>query len=220
MQGQVVRAVRGDRSAYRPVVSRLAAGSDPVTLADALCTHCASNRLYAADLDALTGGEPQVAVLRRILRALPQLEFWVDAGFEGADAATRLRDRLGSDGDRVQPVFASEALPSLDALPARETGVLSLDRRGPLLLDRAGCWNHPGRWPRRLIVMTLDRVGAYSGPDLDTLRAVRRQAPGGWFAGAGGIRDAADLQAAAEAGAHAWLVASALHDGRLPRVAA
>lgn len=219
MQGQVVRAVRGDRGSYRPVVSRLATGSDPVTLAAALCAHCASDRLYAADLDALTGGAPQVAVLRDILQALPRIEFWVDAGFDGAAAAQRLRDRLGPDGDRVQPVFASEALPSLDALPDRETGVLSLDRRGPLLMDRAGCWQHPELWPRRLIVMTLDRVGADTGPDLDTLHAVRAQAPGSWFVGAGGIRDAADLEAAAAAGADAWLVASALHDGRLPRVA-
>ncbi len=30
MQGQVVRAVRGDRGSYRPIVSGLCAGSDPV----------------------------------------------------------------------------------------------------------------------------------------------------------------------------------------------
>jgi phosphoribosylformimino-5-aminoimidazole carboxamide ribotide isomerase len=36
--------------------------------------------------------------------------------------------------------------------------------------------------------------------------------------GAGGIRNPADLARASDAGAHAWLVASALHDGRLPPV--
>jgi phosphoribosylformimino-5-aminoimidazole carboxamide ribotide isomerase len=41
------------------------------------------------------------------------------------------------------------------------------------------------------------------------------------WVGAGGLRDAADLAAASRAGAQAWLVASALHDGRLdPRSAA
>jgi phosphoribosylformimino-5-aminoimidazole carboxamide ribotide isomerase len=33
--------------------------------------------------------------------------------------------------------------------------------------------------------------------------------------GAGGIRDRGDLAAAARTGASAWLVASALHDGRI-----
>lgn len=218
MQGQVVRAVRGERGNYRPVVSKLVAGSDPVAVAATLCEHCASDRLYAADLDALTGGTPQLAVLRSILQALPRLEFWVDAGFERADAATRLRDAMGAEGARVQPIFASEALATLDDLPEPGTGVLSLDRRGAQVMDRAGCWQHPERWPRRVIVMTLDRVGADAGPDLDTLRAVQARAPGAWLVGAGGIRDAADLDAAAAAGARAWLVASALHDGRLPRV--
>ena len=52
MRGQVVRAVRGNRHAYRPIVSQLCAGSDPLDIARALCRHCASSRLYVADLDA------------------------------------------------------------------------------------------------------------------------------------------------------------------------
>ena len=85
MQGQVVRAVRGNRDAYRPIVSQLCAGSDPVSLAQALCEHCASSSLYIADLDALRGGPAQVQVLRAVLEALPDVELWLDAGF--ADAA-------------------------------------------------------------------------------------------------------------------------------------
>ena len=94
--------------------------------------------------------------------------------------------------------------------------MLSLDRRDGTLLDAAGCWALPALWPARVIVMTLERVGAASGPDLDTLRSVQDRAPKAALIGAGGIRDAADLQRACRAGAAAWLVASALHDGRLP----
>lgn len=222
MQGQVVRAVRGDRQSYRPVVSRLVEGSDPVTVARALTRHCASSRLYAADLDALTGGSAQAAVLRDILQALPELEFWVDAGFADAAAADALRERVGAAADRIVPIFASESLRSLAALQQafadRSTGALSLDRRDGRTLDPAGCWQHPGLWPDRVIVMTLERVGADAGPDLDTLREVQQRAPQAWLVGAGGIRDQRDLQAADTAGAKAWLVASALHDGRLPAV--
>lgn len=222
MQGHVVRAVKGDRQSYRPMVSSLCEGSDPVRMARTLCLHCASSRLYAADLDALSGGAAQTAVLRSILQALPELEFWVDAGFADASAADALRESLGVEGERVVPVFASESLRSSDALrecftPARE-GVLSLDRRDGEKLDLAGCWELPQLWPGRVIVMTLERVGANAGPDLRTLNEVQARSPRARLVGAGGIRDEADLQQAQAAGAWAWLVASALHDGHLPAV--
>ncbi len=222
MRGQVVRAVRGDRQAYRPIVSSLCAGSDPVSMARTLCEHCASSRLYAADLDALTGGAAQVNVLHAILQALPAVEVWVDAGFADAAAAHALCLALGEHGERIVPVFGSESLRSSAAL--RECfappvlGVLSLDRRDGRTLDPAGCWELPQYWPQRVIVMTLERVGADAGPDLATLSDVRARAPGARLIGAGGIRHALDLDAARHAGAWGWLVASALHDGRLPPV--
>jgi phosphoribosylformimino-5-aminoimidazole carboxamide ribotide isomerase len=220
MRGQVVRAVRGERQSYRPIVSKLCAGSDPIELARALCRHCASNRLYVADLDALTGGAAQADVLRDLLQALPALELWLDAGFADGAAAAVLRERIGAPAARVLPVFGSESLRSLqalrDAFTPPQAGVLSLDRRGEQRLDPAGCWDHPELWPGRVIVMTLERVGADAGPDLDTLRAVRGRAAAAQVVGAGGIRHADDLARAREAGAYAWLVASALHDGKLP----
>jgi HisA/HisF family protein len=222
MRGQVVRAVRGDRQSYRPIVSTLCAGSDPVEMARALCRHCASSRLYVADLDALTGGAAQADVLRALLLALPTLELWLDAGFADAAAAAALRQRIGAPAARVVPVFGSESLRSLSALREAfsqpEAGVLSLDRRDGRRLDPAGCWNHPELWPGRVIVMTLERVGADAGPDLDTLREVQARAPAAQLVGAGGIRHADDLGRAQAAGAYAWLVASALHDGRLAAV--
>jgi len=220
MRGQVVRAVRGDRKAYRPIVSQLCAGSDPVDVGRALCSHCASGRLYVADLDALTGGAVQVDAVHALLQTLPTLELWLDAGFADAAAASALRARLGPAGERVVSVFASESLRSLaalrDAFAPAHAGVLSLDRRDGRRLDPAGCWDHSELWPGRVIVMTLERVGADAGPDLDTLREVRARAPAAQLVGAGGIRDAGDLARAQAAGAYAWLVASALHDGRLP----
>jgi HisA/HisF family protein len=224
MQGQVVRAVRGNRQAYKPIVSTLCEGSDPVVVARALTAHCATHCLYAADLDALTGGAVQLDVLRRLLEALPDLELWLDPGFANAQAAAGLRAALGPLAARVVPVFASESLQSAEALracfPTPDAGVLSLDRRDGRRLDAAGAWDTPAAWPQRVIVMTLERVGADAGPDLDTMRDLRARSPSTRFIGAGGVRHAADLDAARAAGAFAWLVASALHDGRLPAVRA
>jgi phosphoribosylformimino-5-aminoimidazole carboxamide ribotide isomerase len=242
---QAVHARRGDRASYRPVQSALVAGSDPVDVAGALlaAAHQAQQALgatvtpgdampclYVADLDALQGRGVQHAAVAALLAGLPGVQLWLDAGFADPDAAHDLINRLGEPGQRLRPVYASEALPSRAALARctrlddaghmpRPGAILSLDRRGSEQLDPAGCWQVPELWPDDLIVMTLERVGAGSGPALDTLTDVAARAraagraPRLW--GAGGVRDLADLRQAAAAGASGWLIATALHEGRL-----
>jgi len=226
LHGQVVRAVRGDRQHYRPIDSPLCRSHDPATVARMLCAHVSARALYIADLDALTGGVPQAALIASLREALPGIELWIDAGFARRADAEALRRALkdGSGPDearRIVPVFGSESLRSAadlaDCLQPGDAGaILSLDRRDGRVLDDAGCWTSPARWPQRVIAMTLEQVGADAGPDLATLAALRALSPQTRFIGAGGIRHPADLQSAAAAGAEAWLVASALHDGRLP----
>lgn len=223
LKGQVVRGVRGDRHAYRPIESALCASSDPVTVARILVDHCAARQLYVADLDALMGGQAQCDVLRELLVALDGIELWVDAGFVDADAASALRAQLAPLSQRIVPVFASESLRSRAALvECRDRfgaagAVLSLDRRDGQRLDPAGCWDAMALWPQRVIVMTLERVGSGAGPDLETMAQLHREAPATTLVGAGGVRSADDLARGREAGAGAWLVASALHDLQLPR---
>ena len=223
LKGQVVRGVRGDRHAYRPIESALCASSDPVTVARILVDHCAAQQLYVADLDALMGGSPQHDVLARLLQALPGAELWLDAGFADADAAASLRAQLAPHSERIVPVFASESLRSRAALQdcrgrfGAAGAVLSLDRRDGQRLDPAGCWDAASLWPQRVIVMTLERVGSGAGPDLATMSELHRLAPGTTLVGAGGVRSSEDLERAHAAGANAWLVASALHDLQLPR---
>lgn len=220
LAGQVVRAIRGERANYRPVCSDLCASAEPLVVARALLDYTGADTLYLADLDALTGGALQAGLIAELVAALPGTTFWLDGGFADRAALDALPAIAGPTGDRLLPVLASEALTSpaaaRDCLADPARAILSLDRRGDALLDPAGCWADTTLWPERLIVMTLERVGAFCGPDLATLAAVRRRAPRARLIGAGGIRDAADLAAASAAGADAWLVASALHDRRLP----
>ena len=227
-QGTVVRALRGMRSQYRPIVSALVGSADPLVVAQGLCEHCATDTIYLADLDAIQGGAVQLGVLVGLLRALSRLKVWLDAGFATRAAVEALLDGLARRGiadaaERITPVHGSESLASADelarcfALPSQ--ALLSLDSLHGRALDPAGVLARPEAWPERLIVMTLDRVGSGEGPDLAALAAVRERAPGARLVGAGGIRDADDLARAAAAGADSWLLASALHDGRIGPVA-
>lgn len=231
--GQVVRAIRGQRDRYQPVVSRLCDDADPVALARAMLAFCASRRLYVADLDALGGKPAQRAVLERLGAALPGGELWVDAGFvDGDDAfplAAALGPALAPAGCRFVPVFGTETLappgagrdPTATPFKAWPRAALSLDHRDGQPLGSRAWWQAGAHWPRRLILMSLERVGTLAGPDLARLaqltdparRGARRQRL--TLIGAGGIGDDADLAAARRSGAAAWLVASALHDLRL-----
>jgi phosphoribosylformimino-5-aminoimidazole carboxamide ribotide isomerase len=217
------------RLADAPAAGHVAEHAEPHTAAQAGADRAAPASsgalLYIADLDALQGGACQAGLLRDILLAQPGLTIWLDAGFASAAAARALIDCLGPLGERVCPIYASEALADVAALAdccggaAGRSAMLSLDQRGSDKLDPAGCWTRPDLWPHDLIVMTLERVGAASGPALDVLDEVARRARSAGRAvrlwGAGGVRDLADLRQAQAAGASGWLIATALHEGRL-----
>ena len=221
LAGDAVRAVRGDRASYQPIRSSLCGGSDPVTVGRALLDHCASDTLYIADLNALTGRGAQTRVLARLLDALPDVAIWLDAGFASPAEAAAVMDILPGQGERVVPVIASESLRDAESItPFTQrwpAALLSLDQRQGAALGAASSWTASHLWPQKVIVMTLDRVGSFEGPDLATLAQVRSRAgPTRTVIGAGGVRSVADLEAAAGVGAQAWLIASALHDGRIP----
>ncbi|MGF6932262.1 phosphoribosylformimino-5-aminoimidazole carboxamide ribotide isomerase [Paraburkholderia sp. UCT70] len=232
LNGQVVRAVRGERSAYRPIQSRLVATSDPLATARALLEASGARTLYIADLGAILQRGAHASTLAALRAALPGIELWLDAGFADYASMRALFERIDDAIDQhdspaaashlatLVPVFGSETLRDIHALHAAQRAglapILSLDHRaGELLaaaaLDRSSAW-----WPSRVIAMTLDQVGSYAGPDLATFERVRAEAAvHTTLIGAGGIRNRDDLAAAAGTGASAWLVASALHDRQI-----
>lgn len=212
--GRVVRAVRGERTSYAPIVTPLAKGSDPEAIARGLLDAWPARTLYVADLDAIMdGAAPDRGALEAIARACPGIALWVDAGFrDAAGVADFLAAGLG------RPVVGSESQPDA-ALVARlgDRAVLSLDSRGAERLGPAGLHDDPSLWPRQVIAMTLARVGAGTGPDLSGLSRLRDRAPDARLHAAGGVRGIDDLRALRAAGMAGALVASALHDGVLKR---
>jgi phosphoribosylformimino-5-aminoimidazole carboxamide ribotide isomerase len=223
LDGHAVRAERGQRERYRPVRSSLAPTSEPVAIARALVAASGAKTLYVADLGAILQRGAHAATLAALTAALPGVDIWVDAGFDGYAAMRAYFDAV-ADAPRVVPVFGTESLRDPSALRDAERDgfapILSLDRRAGQPLAAVAIEDTPACWPQRVISMTLDHVGSYAGPDLATLaRLAERAPPGTQLIGAGGIRDRADLQLAQTSGAHAWLVASALHDRRLDQPA-
>lgn len=215
MGGAVVHARRGARDAYRPIETPLSASADPQAVADGLLALGRFRTLYIADLDAIAGREGHDPVLEALAERHPGLTLWVDAGEASPEALGR---RVAEGPGR--PVIGSESLADragAEAALAAGAGLLSLDYgpegpRGPSDLH-----DNAALWPEAVIVMTLARVGAGQGPDMERLGAILTRAEGRRVYAAGGVRDVDDLHRLAELGVSGVLLASALHDGRLSR---
>jgi phosphoribosylformimino-5-aminoimidazole carboxamide ribotide isomerase len=208
--GQVVHARGGSRESYRPIKTPLAPGSEPDAVVAGLLRLAPFRRLYIADLDAIEGRGSHDGVVASLSAAFPWIELWVDNGASDADAW------LASGSGCL--VIGSES--QTDTALLRRLGgspriVLSLDFRGDVFQGPRAILDDPSLWPARVIAMTLARVGASSGPDVDRVAAVVQRAAWRQVYAAGGVRDAADLHHLAATGAAGALVATALHNGTI-----
>jgi HisA/HisF family protein len=203
--GTAVHAVRGERERYRPV-------GDPLSLA----RRFGLEELYVADLDAITGVGNNDAVIRALAR---EGHVMVDAGVSEPERAQALL-QLGV--HRV--VVGTETLADADALDRLlPEAVLSVDLRdgrtlapdprltGLPAIDAVALLHRPGL--REVIVLDLARVGSGAGPDVAAIAEIHAAFPDLELLAGGGVRDAADLRALADAGAAGALVATALHRG-------
>ncbi len=221
--GVAVHAVRGERERYRPLRSRIAAGSDPVRLTRAVRERFGLDELYVADLDAIAGGPLSSQAVDGLAR---EGRVMVDAGATSATAVAALLE-LGV----ARVVVGTESLPGARAfrrlraeLPEAPL-VLSLDLRGGRLLspDPALAGIAAGdalaqlqaAGAREAIVLDLARVGSGAGPDVTLIGELHARFPDVELLAGGGVRHADDLRALAGAGASGALVATALHGGAL-----
>jgi phosphoribosylformimino-5-aminoimidazole carboxamide ribotide isomerase len=214
-QGTVVHARFGARAQYRPLKSKLCEGSTPEAAIDGLLRVYPFATVYAADLDAIEGTGDNGDVLADLRRHFPRLELWVDAGLhEPASCRAWLARDLGTLVLGSEAQASPATLHELRKSPFGDRVVLSLDFRGVRFLGSADLLQ-PALWPRRVIAMTLARVGSGQGPDIGRLERILADADDRQVYAAGGVRDATDLDRLARLGATGVLVASALHDGRI-----
>ncbi|MBG0808915.1 histidine biosynthesis protein [Methylosinus sp. H3A] len=220
--GHVVRAFRGERASYAPIVTPLAAGSAPEAVVAGFLRLHDFDTIYVADLDAIERRGDHGAAIDALAQRFPQICFWVDNGAESEPADSRSDAAPGPRAfglANLFPVIGSESLAQNVApdLSHEARAILSLDFRGDAFLGPRDLLDNPQLWPPRVIAMTLARVGAFAGPDLALLSSLARRAQGREIYAAGGLRDARDLERLAQIGVAGVLVASALHDGRLSR---
>lgn len=210
-RGKVVRAIQGQRAAYRPIETPLAASPEPADVARGLRALYPFRKIYIADLDGIEGRGRNTHLVPALSQALPHTELWIDAGSGSRSAA-----RAVLAAPVATLVVGSESLESVRVwhdisaeAPART--VLSLDFRGDEFMGPDALLADASLWPARVIAMTLDRIGGDGGPNIALLETITARAGSRRVYAAGGIRDRSDLDRVKKAGAAGALVASILH---------
>lgn len=229
MRGQVVRGVAGKRDQYRPIVSSICDAPTPAAVSAAF-RRLGFKTAYVADLDAISGGEPDWPAYETLIDN--GFHLWVDAGAATWQRAATLAQYEHRGRGLSAVIVGSESLHDIASLeaaiqllgPARL--IFSLDLQSGSPITQAPPWRRLsaetiakeviGVGLRRMIVLDLQQVGINQGlSTLDLCRRLRQSEPGLEIISGGGVRHIADLRALAQAGCNAALVASALHDGRL-----
>jgi len=210
-RGEVVRAIQGQRAAYRPIQTPLSPSSEPGAVARGLRALYPFRKVYVADLDGIEGRGRNTHLVPILSQALPHTEIWIDAGSGSRSAA-----RAVLAAPVATLVVGSESLESVRdwndiSAEAPQRTVLSLDFRGGEFMGPDALLADASLWPSRVIAMTLDRIGSDGGPNIALLETIVSRAGSRRVYAAGGIRDRADLDRVKQAGAAGALVASVLH---------
>ena len=214
MNGLVVHAKHGNRQEYLPIKSIFTDSSEPLAVVQALVTLYPFKQLYIADINAIQKTGSHQKIIDEIANHFPQLEIWLDTGFHNETSIKSYQTT------NIRPVLGSESLNSIEQYLAlssasKRPAILSLDYKDALFQGIQDLSTNASLWPENVIVMTLNKVGSNTGPDMAKLASIKQQSKQSNIYAAGGIRGNADLEALKVSGIHGALVASALHNGAL-----
>lgn len=238
LNGQVVRAIGGQRDAYQPWLSPIANYSRRLEdVLDGLCEVVFHHAIYVADLDAITGQRQAGAkpsYLDVLFSKTPY--FLLDRGWADPACLSEFLAPLGAAARAIHPVLSTESIHCSDDLPemvkiCRSAGlhpVLSLDLKQGRPIASSDSWKHADPLEivdcavqaglASVIVLDLFDVGkARGGTTIALCKAIHQRYPQLSLVAGGGIRSYDECCRYRDAGCNAVLVATALHTGCITR---
>jgi len=214
LKGMVVHAKKGDRNNYQPIHSALCKSSEPITVVNALLELYPFERIYIADLDAITGQGNHANAIKYIQEQYPALKIWLDAGIRNIN-------HLGAWSElKLTHVIGSESITSIHDLNEISANlnrnfILSLDSNQSGFLGCKDLQTNTDLWPANVILMSLAQVGANQGVNLELLEKFKHFSKKFKLYSAGGVRNIDDISTLEQLGIHGVLLASALHNKQI-----
>ena len=212
--GAVVHAVRGERSLYEPIdrYSRIVSSSDPL----GVLKEIRPKEVYVADLNLLTGSGDNLAAIANISCIAKTM----------ADIGITLADDMDYLPKGITPVLGTEtaSMNLIDEAALQRDIVVSIDMNRRKVISRdPELTLAPLEVIRKLngipidgvILLELDRVGTTLGLDTDFLEKAVSVSDHPLILG-GGVKGVEDLQTLEDLGFRGALVATAVHNGKIP----
>lgn len=215
LNGNAVHAVRGERAKYQPVKSRVCNSSNPLDIISSL----KPREVYIADLNRLQCQGDNFELIEKISSKTKTM---VDAGAENMGdvekcieiASTAIIGTETASFELVESAsrrFSGRINVSIDIKNGK---VLTKDRRMAVEpIELVKLLN--GYDIKDLIIIGLDKVGSGAGVDVDFLSKIAGLSVHDVLVG-GGIRDMSDIDALKNAGLNGALIATAVHNGKVP----
>ena len=212
-RGIVVHAIEGNRKEYKAIDSKLCSSASPLDVISAYLKVFNFKSIYIADLDALEQQNDHIEIIESICSKHPELEVWLDTGsllIERYLKNTKLQNfRLILSSESLSSVASFSTL--LSKYP-QHNFILSLDYKADKLLGSQELLQYKQQWPKDVIVLNLNNVGAKRGYQFPTeLNQDELTSCFNIYYG-GGIRDFNDIKKLNSHGLAGVLVSTALHN--------
>ena len=216
LNGIVVHAVRGERAKYRPVEnSRISDSSDPLDMIFKI----SPSQVYIADLDHIQGFGDNFGVIEKISR---ETNTMVDIGVKNMDGVRK----CASIADTVIIGTETASLDIIEKASIEFPGRInvSIDMKNGVVLTKDRNMDVPpeeliGKLNefdlKDIIILDLGKVGTSTGINTDLFKEMAGVSEHKILAG-GGIKDLDDMIVLKELGIDGALVATAVHNGKIP----
>ncbi|VVB93548.1 Histidine biosynthesis protein [uncultured archaeon] len=216
LNGNAVHAVKGERAKYRPVKDSVVCGSSaPVDIITAVMPREA----YIADLDYLQHLGDNFGLIGKISEMTKTM---VDIGPENMNDV----EKCGRIADTVIIGTETASFDMIVAAAERYPGRINVSidmKNGVVLTKDRKLEMKPGKLVKKLneynikdiIILELGKVGTSAGIDADFLQEMAGLSNHSILVG-GGIRDMDDIYALEKIGVSGTLVATAVHNGKIP----
>lgn len=212
--GIVVRGVRGDRSRYRPIAetSTVVETSEPLGVIQEM----RPKETYIADLDRIMGSGDNSSVIASMTRLTTTM---ADVGVkEAGDAIEALKTSnaviLGTETAPMETMRQCQGRNAIVSLDMRHGRMMYSDTTFNVApLEAVAMLN--GLELGAVVLLDVARVGSGEGVDMDLLAKAVSLSKHPIIVG-GGIWGIEDLERAERCGAAGAIVASAVHDGKIP----
>ena len=224
LDGVVVHAKRGEREKYVPIhrFSSIVTSSDPARVLETI----KPKEVYIADLNRLMSTGNNRPILKDLRTRNMDLRIMLDYGVKGMkelkeaiDAEMADKFVLGTETisiELLEEASKSDIITDICiSLDLFNNEVLTSDTK--MKIDPLRLIKELNKFPvRDVIVLELNRVGTKSGIDFEFLARAVELSEHDILCG-GGVRNCEDVHKMAEIGVKGALVATAVHDGAIPK---